>query len=158
MRFRLDGEQRAHLRVEVTEHLHAPAQRAEGFALIVAAPLNAIALLVERIGLPGIVGVILGGLLVGPFVLGWVERDGAVERFDVVADVEDDLLVGRFVDRCLNDAQRSAPRPRATCGATRGGTIPCSFASASASYAFLYCRSPKGDAALLTSRTILFGN
>jgi Kef-type K+ transport system membrane component KefB len=36
-------------------------------------------LLVERIGLPGIVGVILGGLLVGPYVLGWVERDGVVE-------------------------------------------------------------------------------
>jgi len=36
-------------------------------------------LLVERIGLPGIVGVILGGLLVGPFVLGWVERQGVVE-------------------------------------------------------------------------------
>jgi Kef-type K+ transport system membrane component KefB len=36
-------------------------------------------LLVERIGLPGVVGVILGGLLVGPFVLGWVERDGIVE-------------------------------------------------------------------------------
>ena len=36
-------------------------------------------LLVERIGLPGIVGVILGGLIVGPFVLGWIERDGAVE-------------------------------------------------------------------------------
>jgi Kef-type K+ transport system membrane component KefB len=36
-------------------------------------------LLVERIGLPGIVGVILGGLLVGPFVLAWVERDGVVE-------------------------------------------------------------------------------
>ncbi|HJS48724.1 MAG TPA: cation:proton antiporter [Gaiellaceae bacterium] len=36
-------------------------------------------LLVERIGLPGIVGVILGGLLVGPYVLGWVEREGVVE-------------------------------------------------------------------------------
>ena len=36
-------------------------------------------LLVERIGLPGIVGVILGGLLVGPYVLGWVEREGIVE-------------------------------------------------------------------------------
>ncbi len=36
-------------------------------------------LLVERLGLPGIVGVILGGVLVGPFVLGWVERDGIVE-------------------------------------------------------------------------------
>jgi Na+:H+ antiporter len=36
-------------------------------------------LVVERIGLPGIVGVILGGLVVGPFVLGWIERDGIVE-------------------------------------------------------------------------------
>lgn len=36
-------------------------------------------LLVERLGLPGIVGVILGGVLVGPFVLGWVQRDGIVE-------------------------------------------------------------------------------
>jgi Kef-type K+ transport system membrane component KefB len=36
-------------------------------------------LLVERIGLPGMIGVILGGLLVGPFVLGWVEREGVVE-------------------------------------------------------------------------------
>ena len=36
-------------------------------------------LLVERFGMPGIVGVILGGLLVGPYVLGWVERQGVVE-------------------------------------------------------------------------------
>ncbi len=36
-------------------------------------------LAVERVGLPGIVGVILGGLIVGPFVLGWVERQGIVE-------------------------------------------------------------------------------
>jgi Sodium/hydrogen exchanger family len=36
-------------------------------------------LVVERIGLPGIVGVILGGLIVGPFALGWIERDGVVE-------------------------------------------------------------------------------
>ena len=36
-------------------------------------------LLVERIGMPGIVGVILGGLLVGPFVLDWVERQGVIE-------------------------------------------------------------------------------
>ena len=36
-------------------------------------------LLFERLGFPGIVGVILGGLLVGPFVLGWIEREGVVE-------------------------------------------------------------------------------
>jgi len=43
-------------------------------AVILVGPLA-----VERFGLPGIVGVILGGLLVGPFVLGWVEREGVVE-------------------------------------------------------------------------------
>jgi Kef-type K+ transport system membrane component KefB len=36
-------------------------------------------LLAERIGLPGIVGVILGGLAVGPFVLDWLPREGVVE-------------------------------------------------------------------------------
>ncbi len=36
-------------------------------------------LLFERLGFPGIIGVILGGLLVGPFVLGWIERQGVVE-------------------------------------------------------------------------------
>ena len=33
----------------------------------------------ERFRLPGIVGVVLGGLLVGPFVLDWIQRDGIVE-------------------------------------------------------------------------------
>ncbi len=37
-------------------------------------------LLVERIGLPGIVGVILGGLVVGPYALDWVQREGVVEN------------------------------------------------------------------------------
>jgi len=36
-------------------------------------------LLFERLGFPGIIGVILGGLLVGPLVLGWIERQGVVE-------------------------------------------------------------------------------
>lgn len=44
------------------------------FAVILLGPL-----LLERLGFPGIIGVILGGLLVGPFVLGWVEREGVVE-------------------------------------------------------------------------------
>jgi Na+:H+ antiporter len=33
----------------------------------------------ERLRLPGLVGIILGGMLVGPFVLDWVEREGVVE-------------------------------------------------------------------------------
>ncbi|MCS7008119.1 MAG: cation:proton antiporter, partial [Gaiellaceae bacterium] len=35
-------------------------------------------LLAERVGLPGIVGIILGGLLVGPSALSWIEREGIV--------------------------------------------------------------------------------
>jgi Na+:H+ antiporter len=44
------------------------------FAVILVGPL-----LFERIGFPGIVGVILGGLVVGPGVLDWVQREGVVE-------------------------------------------------------------------------------
>jgi Kef-type K+ transport system membrane component KefB len=44
------------------------------FAVILVGPL-----VFERIGFPGIVGVILGGLLIGPGVLDWVQRQGAVE-------------------------------------------------------------------------------
>jgi len=44
------------------------------FAVILVGPL-----LFERLGFPGIIGVIIGGLLVGPGVLGWIEREGAVE-------------------------------------------------------------------------------
>jgi Kef-type K+ transport system membrane component KefB len=44
------------------------------FAVILLGPL-----IFERLGFPGIVGVILGGLLVGPGVLDWVQRAGVVE-------------------------------------------------------------------------------
>jgi Kef-type K+ transport system membrane component KefB len=44
------------------------------FSVILLGPL-----LFERLGFPGIIGVILGGLLVGPGVLDWVQREGAVE-------------------------------------------------------------------------------
>jgi Kef-type K+ transport system membrane component KefB len=36
-------------------------------------------LVAERFRLPGLVGIVLGGTLVGPFVLDWVEREGVVE-------------------------------------------------------------------------------
>ncbi len=44
------------------------------FSVILLGPL-----LFERLGFPGIIGVILGGLLVGPGVLDWVQREGVVE-------------------------------------------------------------------------------
>ncbi len=56
-----------------------PPASAEWTFFVAAAVILLGPLLVERIGLPGIIGVILGGLLVGPFVLGWVERVGVVE-------------------------------------------------------------------------------
>jgi Kef-type K+ transport system membrane component KefB len=56
-----------------------PPSSAEWVFFVAAAVILLGPLLVERIGLPGIVGVILGGLLVGPYVLGWVPREGVVE-------------------------------------------------------------------------------
>ena len=56
-----------------------PPTSAEWTFFVSAAVILVGPLLVERIGLPGLVGMILGGLLVGPFVLGWVEREGVVE-------------------------------------------------------------------------------
>jgi Kef-type K+ transport system membrane component KefB len=44
------------------------------FFVLLAAPI-----LAGLLRLPGIVGLLLGGVLVGPFVLGWVERTGTVE-------------------------------------------------------------------------------
>ena len=56
-----------------------PPTSAEWTFFVAAAVILLGPLLVERIGLPGIIGVILGGLLggllVGPFVLGCVESD-----------------------------------------------------------------------------------
>lgn len=56
-----------------------PPTSAEWTFFVAAAVILLGPLVVERLGFPGIVGVILGGLLVGPFVLGWIEREGVVE-------------------------------------------------------------------------------
>lgn len=47
-----------------------PPTSAEWTFFVAAAVILLGPLFVERIGLPGIIGVILGGLLVGPFALG----------------------------------------------------------------------------------------
>ncbi len=65
-------------------------------------------LLVERIGLPGIVGVILGGLIVGPFVLGWIERDGAVESLGDLGILVLMFLAGLELDLDEFQANRRA--------------------------------------------------
>ena len=65
-------------------------------------------LLVERFGLPGIVGVILGGLLVGPFVLGWVERQGVIESLGDLGILVLMFLAGLELDLDEFQANRSS--------------------------------------------------
>jgi predicted Kef-type K+ transport protein len=50
--------------------------------------------LAERLRLPGLVGIVLGGTIVGPFVLGWVAREGVI-----AASGEPGLLCLMFVGR-----------------------------------------------------------
>jgi Kef-type K+ transport system membrane component KefB len=56
-----------------------PPDSAEWTFFIAAVVLLGGPLLAERLRLPGLVGVIIGGTLVGPFVLDWVAREGTVE-------------------------------------------------------------------------------
>jgi Kef-type K+ transport system membrane component KefB len=55
-----------------------PPESAEWTFFVAAVVLLAAPVLAERLRLPGLVGIVLGGTLVGPFVLGWVEREGLV--------------------------------------------------------------------------------
>lgn len=66
------------------------------------------ALLVERLGLSGIVGVILGGLLVGPSALGWIEREGIVESLGELGILFLMFLAGLELDLDRFRADRSA--------------------------------------------------
>ena len=59
--------------------LDFPPTSAEWTFFVAAAVILVGPLVFERLGFPGIIGVILGGLLVGPYVLGWVERQGVIE-------------------------------------------------------------------------------
>ena len=56
-----------------------PPESAEWTFFVAAVVLLAGPVLAERLRLPGLVGIVLGGTLVGPFVLDWVEREGVVE-------------------------------------------------------------------------------
>jgi Kef-type K+ transport system membrane component KefB len=56
-----------------------PPESAEWTFFVAAVVLLAGPVVAERLRLPGLVGIVLGGTLVGPFVLDWVEREGVVE-------------------------------------------------------------------------------
>jgi Kef-type K+ transport system membrane component KefB len=65
-------------------------------------------LAVERLGLPGIVGVILGGLVVGPNVLDWVQRAGVVESLGQLGILVLMFLAGLELDLDEFQANRRA--------------------------------------------------
>lgn len=56
-----------------------PPESAEWTFFVAAVVLLAGPVVAERFRLPGLVGIVLGGTLVGPFVLDWIEREGVVE-------------------------------------------------------------------------------
>jgi Kef-type K+ transport system membrane component KefB len=56
-----------------------PPESAEWTFFVAAVVLLAGPVVAERVRLPGLVGIVIGGTLVGPFVLDWVEREGIVE-------------------------------------------------------------------------------
>lgn len=57
-----------------------PPHTAEWTFFVAAVVLLLGPLLSERIRLPGLVGIVLGGTLVGPFVLDWVHREASSSR------------------------------------------------------------------------------
>jgi Kef-type K+ transport system membrane component KefB len=70
--------------------------------------------LAERLNLPGLVGIVLGGTLVGPFVLDWVQRVGIVEALGALGLLYLMFLAGLELD--LDEFQRNR-RPALTFGA-----------------------------------------
>jgi Kef-type K+ transport system membrane component KefB len=68
----------------------------------------------ERFHLPGLVGIVLGGTLVGPFVLDWVAREGIVESLGELGLLYLMFLAGLELD--LDEFQRNR-RPALTFGA-----------------------------------------
>lgn len=57
-------------------------------AIMLVAPL-----LFERLQLPGIVGLILAGVVVGPHVLGLLERDSTIVLLGTVGSLSEDYFI-----------------------------------------------------------------
>jgi Kef-type K+ transport system membrane component KefB len=63
----------------------------------------------ERVGIPGIVGLIFGGTLFGPFVLGWLEAEGLVDELGSIGILVLMYLAGVGFDiQAFNDNRKSA--------------------------------------------------
>jgi len=91
-----------------------PPESSEWTFFVAALVLLAGPVVAERFGLPGLVGIVLGGTLVGPFVLDWVAREGIVEALGELGLLYLMFLAGLELD--LDEFQRNR-RPALTFGA-----------------------------------------
>jgi Kef-type K+ transport system membrane component KefB len=91
-----------------------PPDSAEWTFFIAAVVLLAGPLIAERFRMPGLVGVIIGGTLVGPFVLDWVAREGTVEALGALGILYLMFIAGLELD--LDDFARNR-RPALSFGA-----------------------------------------
>jgi Kef-type K+ transport system membrane component KefB len=91
-----------------------PPHSAEWTFFIAAVVLLAGPGVAERFRLPGLVGIVLGGMLVGPFVLDWVAREGVVESLGELGLLFLMFLAGLELD--LDEFQRNR-KPALTFGA-----------------------------------------
>ncbi len=91
-----------------------PPESAEWTFFVAALVLLVGPIVVERLGLPGIVGIVLGGTLVGPFVLDWITREGLVDALGQLGLLYLMFLAGLELD--LDEFQRNR-RPALSFGA-----------------------------------------
>jgi Kef-type K+ transport system membrane component KefB len=91
-----------------------PPESAEWTFFVAAVVLLAGPVLAERVRLPGLVGIVLGGTLVGPFVLDWVVREGLVAALGQLGLLFLMFIAGLELD--LDEFQRNR-KPALTFGA-----------------------------------------
>jgi len=82
-----------------------PPHSAEWTFFIAAVVLLAGPVVAERLRLPGLVGIVIGGTIVGPFVLDWIEREGIVASLGELGLLFLMFLAGLELD--LDDFQRN---------------------------------------------------
>jgi Kef-type K+ transport system membrane component KefB len=82
-----------------------PPESAEWTFFVAAVVLLVGPVVAARLRLPGLVGIVLGGMLVGPFVLDWVAREGVVEALGDLGLLFLMFLAGLELD--LDEFQRN---------------------------------------------------
>ena len=91
-----------------------PPESSEWTFFIAAVVLLTGPVVADRLRLPGLVGIVLGGMLVGPFVLEWVHQEGIVESLGELGLLFLMFLAGLELD--LDEFQRNR-KPALTFGA-----------------------------------------